>query len=275
MTINCGGQSINFSSPKVMGILNVTPDSFFDGGSYNGIDAALSQTEKMLNEGATFIDVGGMSSRPGAEIISEEEELKRVVPVVEAISNRFAQAVVSVDTIRASVAKVAVQAGAAIVNDISAGRFDEAMLPTVGALKVPFIAMHMQGLPATMQQNPQYENVVAEVLAFMQERLAACRAAGITDVVIDPGFGFGKTVEHNYALLRGLKEFEALNCPILVGVSRKSMICKLLGVKPENALNGTTAVNTLALLNGAHILRVHDVKEAVEVVKVAEAYKSN
>jgi dihydropteroate synthase len=272
MTINCGGQPINFSSPKVMGILNVTPDSFFDGGSYNGLHAALTQTEKMLNEGATFIDVGGMSSRPGAEIISEEEELKRVVPVVEAISKRFAQAVLSVDTIRASVAKTAVQAGAAIVNDISAGRFDEAMLPTVAALKVPFIAMHMQGLPATMQQNPQYENVVAEVLAFMQERLAACRAPGITDVVIDPGFGFGKTVEHNYALLRGLKEFQVLNCPILVGVSRKSMICKLLGVNPENALNGTTAANTLAVLNGANILRVHDVREAVEVVKVLQAY---
>lgn len=272
MTINCGGQSINFSSPKVMGILNVTPDSFFDGGSYNGIDAALSQTEKMLNEGAVFIDVGGMSSRPGAEIISEEEELKRVVTVVEAISNRFAQAVISVDTIRAAVAKAAVQAGAAMVNDISAGRFDEAMLPTVAALKVPFIAMHMQGLPATMQQNPQYENVLAEVLEFMQERLAACRATGITDVIIDPGFGFGKTVEHNYTLLRGLKEFQALNCPILVGVSRKSMICKLLGVNPENALNGTTAVNTLAVLNSANILRVHDVREAVEVVKVLQAY---
>lgn len=272
MTINCGGQPINLSTPKVMGILNVTPDSFFDGGHYGGVDSALTQAEKMLNEGATFIDVGGMSSRPGADIISVEEELARVIPVIEAVTAKFPHVIVSIDTIRAAVARQAVEAGAAIVNDISAGRFDEAMLPTVAALKVPFIAMHMQGLPATMQQNPQYENVVAEVLAFMQQRLAACHTAGISQVIIDPGFGFGKTVEHNYTLLRGLKEFQSLNCPILVGVSRKSMICKLLGVKPENALNGTTAVNTLALLNGAHILRVHDVKEAVEVVKVVESY---
>lgn len=272
MTINCGGQTINLSTPKVMGILNVTPDSFFDGGHYSGVDSALAQTEKMLNEGATFIDVGGMSSRPGADIISVEEELARVIPVVDAVTAKFPHVIVSIDTIRAAVARQAVEAGAAIVNDISAGRFDEAMLPTVAALKVPFITMHMQGLPATMQQNPQYENVVAEVLAFMQQRLAACHTAGISQVIIDPGFGFGKTVEHNYTLLRGLKEFQSLNSPILVGVSRKSMICKLLGVKPENALNGTTAVNTLALLNGAHILRVHDVKEAVEVVKVVESY---
>lgn len=272
MTINCRGQLIHLSIPKVMGILNITPDSFFDGGNFKSADAALGQVDKMLNEGASFIDVGGMSSRPGAGIVSEEEELKRVVPIIEAISKRFAGIPLSIDTIRARVAKEAVEAGAALVNDISAGRFDEAMLSTVAALKVPYIAMHMQGLPATMQQNPQYENVVKEVFEFMQERLAACRAAGITDVIIDPGFGFGKTVEHNYTLLRHLKEFKQLNCPLLVGVSRKSMICKLLGVKPESALNGTTIANTLAVLNGANILRVHDVKEAVEVIKVAEAY---
>lgn len=275
MTINCRGQLISLSTPKVMGILNLTPDSFFDGGKFNAVDNALHQTEKMLREGATFIDVGGMSSRPGAEIISEEEELQRVVPVVQQMVERFPDVLISVDTIRARVAKEAVAAGAAIVNDISAGRFDEAMLSTVAALRAPFIAMHMQGLPATMQQNPEYENVVTEVTDFFAERINACHAAGIKDVIPDPGFGFGKTVEHNYALLRNLSYFQHLKCPVLVGISRKSMITKVLNIKAADALNGTTALNTMALMNGAHILRVHDVKEAMEVVKLMEAYKQN
>lgn len=272
MTINCRGQLVSLSTPKVMGILNLTPDSFFDGGKFNGVDNALHQTERMLNEGAAFIDVGGMSSRSGAEIISEEEELQRVVPVVREIVKRFPSVLISVDTIRARVAKETVEAGAAIVNDISAGRFDEAMLPTVAALRAPFIAMHMQGLPADMQQNPQYENVVTEVTDFFAERINACYAAGIKDVILDPGFGFGKTVEHNYTLLRQLSYFQHLHCPVLVGVSRKSMINKVLNIKAADALNGTTALNTIALMNGANILRVHDVKEAMEVVKLMEAY---
>jgi dihydropteroate synthase len=272
MTINCRGQLVSLSTPKVMGILNLTPDSFFDGGKFNGVDNALHQTERMLNEGAAFIDVGGMSSRPGAAIISEEEELQRVVPVVQQMVKRFPDILISVDTIRARVAKETVEAGAVIVNDISAGRFDQAMLETVAALRAPFIAMHMQGLPANMQQNPVYENVVTEVTDFFVERINACRAAGIKDVILDPGFGFGKTVEHNYTLLRNLSYFQHLNCPLLVGVSRKSMITKVLNIKAADALNGTTALNTLALLNGAHILRVHDVKEAAEVVRLVEAY---
>ena len=272
MTINCRGQLVSLSTPQVMGILNVTPDSFFDGGKFNAVDNALYQTEKMLNEGAAFIDVGGMSSRPGAAIISEEEELMRVVPVVLEMVKRFPAVLISVDTIRARVAKETVEAGAVIVNDISAGRFDEAMLPTVAALRAPFIAMHMQGLPANMQQNPVYGNVLTEVADFFIERINACRAAGIKDVLLDPGFGFGKTVEHNYTLLRHLAYFQHLNCPLLVGVSRKSMITKVLNIKAADALNGTTALNTLSLMNGAHILRVHDVKEAVEVVRMVEAY---
>lgn len=272
MTINCRGQLVSLSTPKVMGILNLTPDSFFDGGKFNGVDNALHQTERMLNEGAAFIDVGGMSSRSGAEIISEEEELQRVVPVVREIVKRFPSVLISVDTIRARVAKETVEAGAAIVNDISAGRFDEAMLPTVAALRAPFIAMHMQGLPANMQQNPAYENVLTEVTDFFVERINACRAAGIKDVILDPGLGFGKTVEHNYTLLHRLSYFQYLKCPLLVGVSRKSMITKVLNIKAADALNGTTALNTLALLNGALILRVHDVKEAAEVVRLVEAY---
>jgi dihydropteroate synthase len=273
MTINCRGQLVSLSTPQVMGILNLTPDSFFDGGKFNTVDNALHQTEKMLREGATFIDVGGMSSRPGAEIITEEEELKRVVPVVHQMVKRFPDVLISVDTLRARVAKETVEAGAAMVNDISAGRFQEAMLTTVAALRVPFIAMHMQGLPANMQQHPHYKNVVTEVTDFFAGRITACYAAGIKDVILDPGFGFGKTVQHNYTLLRNLSYFQHLNCPVLVGISRKSMITKVLNIKADEALNGTTALNTVALLNGAAILRVHDVKEAVEVVKLMEAYK--
>lgn len=271
MTINCRGQLLEFSAPKVMGILNVTPDSFFDGGKFISEKEALHRAEKMLREGASILDIGGMSSRPGAEIISEEEELKRVIPHIKNIVHAFPQAIISVDTIRAKVAHESLAAGAHIINDISAGKFDAEMIAVVAKLHAPFIIMHMQGLPNEMQKQPHYENVVTEVLDFFAERIAVCRNAGIIDLILDVGFGFGKTVEHNYTLLRNLKYFAQLNLPLLAGVSRKSMICKPLNIIPENALNGTTAANIIALMNGANILRVHDVKEAIEVVKIWEA----
>lgn len=273
MTINCRGKLIDLSSPKVMGILNITPDSFHDGGQFTSLPDALKQVEKMLAEGADFIDIGGMSSRPGAELIPENEELNRVIPVVESILKNMPDALISVDTLRAKVAKQVLQAGAHIINDISAGRFDEAMIETVAGFKAPYIIMHMKGIPADMQLAPQYTDVVSEVYDFFVERIKTCQNAGVIDTIIDPGFGFGKNVAHNYTLLRSLSYFANLRLPVLAGVSRKSMICKVLGVNPDKALNGTTAGNMLALLNGARILRVHDVKEAKEVVKIYEAYK--
>jgi dihydropteroate synthase len=256
-----------------MGILNLTPDSFYDGGKYTNANT-LKQVEQMLADGADIIDIGGMSSRPGAAIISPAEELQRILPHVQAIAKEFPKAVISIDTIHAQTADETLQAGAHIINDIAAGRYDADMLTTVARHHAPYIIMHMQGMPANMQRDPQYANVLTEVLEFMRQRLAACKAAGITDVIIDPGYGFGKTVEHNYTLLRHQRSFDMFNLPILAGVSRKSMVCKVLGINPVKALNGTTAVNTLALLNGANILRVHDVKEAVEAVKIVAAYKA-
>jgi len=273
MTINCRGKLIDLSSPKVMGILNITPDSFHDGGQFLNPDQALKQVEKMLADGADMIDIGGMSSRPGAEIISTTEEINRILPVVKSIIKHLPQAIISVDTLNAEVADVVLQAGAHIINDISAGRYHSRMLDTVAFHKAPFIIMHMQGLPTGMQQAPQYTNVITEVYDFFIERLNTCRKAGIIDTILDPGFGFGKTVEHNYALLRHLNYFTNLNQPILGGFSRKSMICKVLGVNPDKALNGTTATNMLALVNGAQFLRVHDVKEAMECIKILEAYQ--
>jgi dihydropteroate synthase len=254
-----------------MGILNVTPDSFFDGGRYSGKDAALKQAEKMLSEGATMLDVGGASSRPGAAEVSEKEELERVIPVVEGIKSHFPEAVISVDTWRASVAKAAVEAGASMVNDISGGQFDEQMFETVAALNVPYILMHIQGTPATMQQNPQYDDVVTEVLDFFIQKIEKLRTLGVKDIVLDPGFGFGKTVEHNYQLLKNLHVFSNVTgLPVLAGISRKSMICKVLKVNPEHALNGTTALHMVALQQGAKILRAHDVREAMEVIRLWE-----
>lgn len=272
MTINIKGHLLDLSSPKVMGILNLTPDSFFDGGRLTDTELVLKQAGQMLAEGATILDVGGMSSRPGAEIITVEEELSRVLPAVTAIIRQYPNAIVSVDTIRAHVADECLKAGAHIINDISGGTFDAAMLPVVAGHKVPFIIMHMQGLPNNMQQNPVYENVTTEAMDFLASRVAACTKAGITDLVLDPGFGFGKTVEQNYTLLRNLPYFANLNLPLLAGVSRKSMICKVLKVNPESALTGTIAANTIALLNGANLLRVHDVKDAVEAIKIVEVY---
>ena len=272
MTLNCRGHLLDLSEPVVMGILNTTPDSFFDGGRFVDEEAVVARVRKMLAEGAVVIDVGGVSTRPGAAEVSEREELQRVIPVVASVKKHFPDAVVSIDTWRSKVAQEAVGAGAAIVNDISAGRFDPRLFETVAALDVPYILMHMQGTPQTMQQNPRYENVVNEVLDFFIEKLEKLRRLGIKDIVLDPGFGFGKTVEHNFHLLKNLAVFEhVLNLPVLAGISRKSMICKVLKVNPEHALNGTTALHVEALRQGARILRVHDVKEAAEVIALWKA----
>lgn len=270
MTINCKGTLVDLTKPKVMGILNVTPDSFFDGGKYKNERDILVQAEKMLSEGATFIDVGAYSSRPGAKHISEEEELQRMLPVVELLIKSFPEIIISVDSFRSRIVEESINAGAAIINDISGGKMDAQMFETVAKLQVPYIMMHMQGTPQNMQQNPQYENVVTEVVSFFAEQLFKLRQLKVNDVIIDVGFGFGKTLNQNYELLKRLSMFKRLNAPILTGVSRKSMLYKLLGITPQEALSATTVANTIALLNGTHILRVHDVKEAVEAVKIVE-----
>lgn len=263
---------ITLPAPAVMGILNATPDSFH-GASRVDVDGALRLAERMLTEGAALLDIGGASSRPGSAEVDAAEELRRVVPVITAVHARFPEALISVDTWRAAVAREAVAAGAGMVNDIGAGMLDPEMLPTVAALHVPYIAMHMQGTPATMQQAPRYGDVAAEVTHFLSERLHACHAAGIADVLVDPGFGFGKTTDHNYTLLRELPRIVALGAPVLVGVSRKRMINEVLGTTPAEALNGTTVLNTIALLNGAAVLRVHDVLEAVQCLRLVQAYR--
>ncbi len=252
-----------------MGILNVTPDSFFDGGRYNDEAAMLHQAEKMLEAGASILDIGGASSRPGAATIAESAELERVLPIITAILQRFPETILSIDSWRAKVAAEAVAAGASIVNDISGGEMDAEMAETISKLQVPYILMYMQGTPNNMQQNPHYEDVVREVLDFFIQKIERLRGLGVHDIVLDPGFGFGKSVEHNYALLRNLHVFkQVLDLPILAGISRKSMICKPLGVNPKDALNGTTALHMVALQQGANILRAHDVKEAMEVIKL-------
>jgi len=256
--------------PKVMGILNLTPDSFYDGGKLQSEGAILKQAEKMLHDGATFLDVGGYSSRPNAEEVSLTKELQRVVPVIENLIKQFPEAVLSIDTFRSEVAKQGVEAGAALVNDISAGLLDENMLATVAHLQVPYVMMHMRGTPQTMQALTTYKNVTQEVLYYFSGRIAAARKAGINDILADPGFGFAKTTDQNFELLSKLELFKNLDIPVLVGLSRKSMVYKTLGITPQEALNGTTALHTMALLKGASILRVHDVKEAIEVVKLVQ-----
>lgn len=251
-----------------MGILNVTPDSFYDGGRHQVLDAALRQASRMCEEGAAIIDVGGMSSRPGASLISAEEELRRVIPVVEAIAAQLPEVFISVDTVQPVVARRAVEAGACMVNDVSAGRWTHGMYDTVAELSVPYVLMHAKGAPDTMQQQAHYEDVVQEVLDFLIEETGKLRALGVKDVIIDPGFGFGKTIAHNFQLLKHLHVFRILPCPILAGISRKSMIYRTLGISPEEALNGTTALNMAALLQGASILRVHDVKDAAQVIQL-------
>jgi dihydropteroate synthase len=258
----------HFHRPMVMGILNATPDSFFAGSRQQQIDDALKQAEQMLKEGADVLDIGGQSTRPGAQRISADEESQRVVPVIEAVANAFPEAMISVDTFYAATAADAVAVGAGIVNDVSAWSIDPKLLPTVALLQVPYILMHMQGTPETMQDNPQYTDVVNDIIARLSQKLNELRLAGVNDVWVDPGFGFGKTLEHNYSLLRRLDEFAMLGVPVLAGLSRKGMIWKALGGTPNEALNGTTAANTVALMNGASILRVHDVREAREAVKI-------
>ena len=266
MTINCKGQLIDLASPKVMGILNVTPNSFFDGGKYKTESVILSQVGKMLTDGATFIDVGAYSSKPSAEFVSEKEELNRIVPVVNLILEKFPDCLISIDTFRSEVAKVCLENGAAIINDISAGNLDDKMLETIAKYNVPYIMMHMRGTPQTMQTMANYDNIVKEMLFYFSQRIAEARSLGINDLIIDPGFGFAKTLEQNYEVLRKLGLFEMLELPLLAGFSRKSMIYKTLHSTAEEALNGTSVLNTIALTKGAKILRVHDVKEAMECV---------
>jgi dihydropteroate synthase len=258
-----------------MGIINVTPDSFIAASRFEGTDAVLQQAEKMLTEGATFLDVGGQSTRPGSQKLSEEEELKRVIGPVKAIHKNFPEAIISIDSFYSSVAKEAIAAGASVVNDISAGSIDEKMIETVAALKVPYVLMHMLGTPQTMQQQPQYEDVTKEVLDFFISKKNELNKSGITDVIVDPGFGFGKSIAQNFELLRNLPVFKMLDCPLLLGVSRKSTIYKTLGISAKEALNGTTVLNTIGLMNGASVLRVHDVKEAVEAIKLFMALNNS
>ena len=266
MTINCKGELIDLTTPKIMGILNLTPDSFFDGGKYKNEKEVLLQIEAMIEAGATFIDMGAYSSRPGAVHVSEAEELKRILPIVQLAVKTFPSIIISIDTFRSTVAKACIEAGAALINDISAGNLDASMYKTIGELKVPYIMMHMQGTPETMQNNPSYKNVTQDVLYYFSEKVATLRGHGVNDIIIDPGFGFGKTIDHNYQLLQELLHFKTLDLPILIGLSRKSMIYKVLESTPETALNGTSILNTIALERGAQILRVHDVKEAQECV---------
>ncbi len=273
MNISCKGKLIDLTTPKIMGVLNLTPDSFYDGGSYNNKDRALAQTEKMLLEGATFIDIGGASSKPGSVEISTDEELARVLPVIEEIHKTFPETSISIDTYRSDVAKLAVAAGAAVVNDISGGNLDAKMLKTVGALGVPYVAMHMQGTPQNMQDKPSYDNILTDIRSFFAAKIDAAHKAGIHDIIIDPGFGFGKTLKHNYSLLKNLSSIKMNGIPMLIGVSRKSMIYKLLQTEVTDALNGTTVLNTVALQQGAQILRVHDVKEAHQAVQLIEKLK--
>ena len=268
MTINCNGKLIDLSTPKVMGILNCTPDSFYDGGKFKSDSAFLKQVEKMLFDGASFIDVGAYSSKPNAAFVSEEEELNRLLPVIDLILKAFPQTLLSVDTFRSQIAKKAIENGAALINDISAGKLDDVMLETVAQLQVPYIMMHMKGTPQTMQSLAQYENLVKEIMFYFSERIAVARSLGINDLIVDVGFGFAKTVEQNFELMQKLDLFQILEVPLLVGISRKSMIYKTLETTAENSLNGTTFLNTIALQKGASIIRVHDVKEAVECVKL-------
>ena len=271
--INCRG-TITEMNPQVMGILNVTPDSFYDGGKYKSDSSFLKQTEKMLLEGASIIDIGAASSKPSSEMVSEAEELSRITPIVEQIIKVFPEIILSVDTFRSQVATECVYRGAAIINDISAGRLDEKMMKTVADLQVPYIMMHMHGTPQTMQSLTNYNDIIKEIIFYFSERINVARSYGISDLIIDPGFGFSKTIEQNFIILKHLEQFQMLNLPILAGLSRKSTIYKTLKLTAEDALNGTTVLNTIALQKGANILRVHDVKEAVDCIKLVSCLSS-
>ncbi|HMG14524.1 MAG TPA: dihydropteroate synthase [Saprospiraceae bacterium] len=273
-TLNCKGKILDLSEPVVVGILNMTPDSFYDGSLYNNLELALERAQKMVEEGAKILDIGGMSSRPGSLEISIQEEIDRTSSIIELISKALPTTYISIDTYRAAVVKEAYKAGAHIVNDISAGRFDPELLNTVAELKMPYILMHMQSTPADMQKNPEYEDVVVEVLDFFSFTIDRLNKKGIYDIIIDPGFGFGKTVEHNYKLLKNLEIFKMCGMPILAGLSRKSLVSKVIGSKSKDSLEGTTAVNMIALQNGANLLRVHDVKAAMDCIKIYQYMQS-
>ena len=267
-SINCKGNLIDLSTPKIMSIVNTTPDSFYDGGKYNTIEKALQKVEIDIANNATFIDIGGYSSKPNATHVTEEEELKRTIPLIEAILNSFPEAVISIDTFRGKVAKEAIDAGAAMINDVSAFELDKQMIKTLRSYKVPYVLMHMQGTPQNMQKNPSYKNVVIDIIQFLSKKISELNSFGIHDVIIDPGFGFGKTLSDNYELIANLTYFSPLKHPLLVGISRKSMIYKLLKINILKSINGTTALNMYSLLNGANILRVHDTKEANECIQI-------
>ena len=267
-TININGELMILDSPKIMEILNITPDSFYSGSRVSSASEVLYRAEKMLLNGADFLDIGGYSSKPGAEDVSVDEEINRVIPAISAVKKAFPEAVISIDTFRSSVAMAAINAGASLINDISGGDGDPEMFQTVKKLKVPYIIMHMQGTPKTMQKNPSYRNVVQDVYRALSLKLNELRLLGVTDVIVDVGFGFGKTMEHNYELLANLDYFHSLECPVIVGISRKSMVYKALDITPEESLNGTVVLNTIATQKGVQILRVHDVKEAKEMIRL-------
>jgi len=269
-SINIDGKLITLHTPKVMGIINVTPDSFYAESRKQNLDEIALTAQQMLDDGATFLDIGGMSTKPGSKEISIQEEIDKVCPAIEAIIKSNSMALISIDTYRSQVAEAALQAGAKMINDISGGDLDEKILTTASKYKIPYNCMHMKGTPQTMQNSPQYENVTQDVFKNLQQKIVRCREAGIVDVIIDLGFGFGKTHEHNFDLLKNMDYFQHLDCPILAGLSRKSMLYKSLNITPQESLNATTAANMIALQNGASILRVHDVHEAVECVKVFE-----
>ena len=268
MTINLRGKLMNFSVPKIMGILNITPDSFYDGGRYNSKDKIEKQIEKMIISGADIVDVGGYSSRPGAKDISIEDELNRVIPVIEIIKQKFPETIVSIDTFRSKVASEAIISGADIVNDISGGNLDSGMFETVSKHKVPYILMHMRGNPVNMMSKTNYENVTKDLCKYFSERIDKAKSCGINDIIIDPGFGFSKTTQQNYELLNNLEFFKEFQKPIVVGVSRKSMVYKTLNTTADKALNGSSVLHTVSLMKGANILRTHDVKEALECIKI-------
>jgi dihydropteroate synthase len=274
MTINCKGQLIDLSTPKVMGILNLTPNSFFDGGKYTNEEEIVKQVQKMLSEGATFIDIGAYSSKPNAEYVSTEEEIERIVRIIDVLVQQFPDILISIDTFRSKVAEACIQKGAALINDISAGKLDDTMLDIIAKYNVPYVMMHMRGTPQTMSTLTQYDDVVREVLMYFSERIAAARSLGINDLIIDPGFGFAKTLEQNYEVLQQMELFKQLNVPVLAGISRKSIIYKVLNCSAKESLNGTTALNAIALSKGASIVRVHDVKEAMECITLFNAMNS-
>jgi len=269
-TLNVGGKLVDLTLPRVMGILNITPDSFYSDSRISSTDEALSKAEAFMNEGATFIDIGAYSSRPGAENVTAEEELKRLIPVISAITKKLPEALISIDTFRAVVAHEAIGAGAHMINDISAGELDKEMFTTMASLQVPYIIMHMKGTPQTMQQEASYQNLSLELITYFSEKIARLRKLGLHDIIIDPGFGFAKTTDHNYELMQQLEALHIFGLPVLTGISRKTMIYKLLDTEAKHALNGTTVLNTVALLKGSSILRVHDVKEAAECITLIE-----